>query len=40
VVVVLATLPVAWFSLIWIERPFIRLGRAAKPESLSTAPAE
>jgi peptidoglycan/LPS O-acetylase OafA/YrhL len=40
VVVVLATLPVAWFSLIWIERPFIRLGRAEKPKSRSTAPAE
>lgn len=39
-VVVLATLPVAWLSLLLIERPFIRLGRAEKPKPLSTAPAE
>lgn len=40
VVVVLATLPVAWLSQIWIERPFIRLGRSSKPATLSMAPAE
>lgn len=40
IVVVLATLPIAYASLIWIERPFIRLGRADKAKSLSIVAAE